>query len=103
MPAVSSFVVSYNALNEAGTFSEGDIITGTVTLQLSKETKVQKLFVKAKGDANTHWTKKKGDRTYTYSAHRRYFKLKQFLTPEGSEGNAHLKSVLFCFLKLFTV
>lgn len=81
-----NLTISYNAVNEEGTFSEGDIITGTVTLQLSKETKVQKLFVKCKGDANTHWSERRGDQTHTYSAHKRYFKLKQFLTPEESEG-----------------
>ncbi|XP_038125745.1 arrestin domain-containing protein 3-like isoform X1 [Cyprinodon tularosa] len=85
MPAVSSFTISCEALNVDKTFSEGDTITGQVILSLSKETKAKRLFVKAKGDANVHWTEKRGDKTYTYSAHRRYFKLKQFLIPEDSE------------------
>lgn len=86
MPTVDSFTISCDALNEEETFSEGDTVTGRVTLSLSKETKVQRLFVKAKGDANVRWTRKKGDRTHTYFAHRRYFKLKEFLTPEEPEG-----------------
>ncbi|KAM4745676.1 arrestin domain-containing protein 3-like [Anableps anableps] len=85
MPAVKSFIVNCDALNEEGTFSGGDTVTGQVILSLSKETKVQRLFVKAKGDADVRWTRKRGDNTHTYSAHRRYFKLKQFLIPEDSE------------------
>ncbi|XP_039660409.1 arrestin domain-containing protein 3-like isoform X2 [Perca fluviatilis] len=84
MPAIQSLTMTYDALNEYGTFSEGDTLTGKVTLALSKDTTVESLFVKAKGDADVRWTKKVGDRNHTYSAHKRYFKLKQFLIPENS-------------------
>uniref|UniRef100_A0A096LZJ0 Arrestin domain-containing protein 3-like n=1 Tax=Poecilia formosa TaxID=48698 RepID=A0A096LZJ0_POEFO len=91
MPAVNSFTINYDAVNEEGTFSQGDTVTGQVILSLSKETKAQRLFVKAKGDANVHWTRKHGERTHTYSAHRRYFKLKEFLIPEGTEVKGQIK------------
>lgn len=86
MPSVESLTIAYDFLNEQGTFSGGDIITGNVTLTLEKETKVQSLCVKAKGDADVRWSEKRGDKTKVYSAHTRYFKLKQFLTAEGSDG-----------------
>lgn len=86
MPTVQSLTITYDALNEHDTFSEGDTLTGKVTLVLSKETTVESLFVKVKGDANVHWTTKSGDRTYTYTSHKRYFKVKQFLIKEESKG-----------------
>lgn len=86
MPSIQSFTMTYEALNEDGTFSEGDTLRGKVTLALLKEITVESLFVKVKGDANVHWSTKSGDRTYSYSAHRRYFKLKHFLIAEDSRG-----------------
>ncbi|XP_058493139.1 arrestin domain-containing protein 3-like [Solea solea] len=84
MPTVDNLTIIYDALNEYETFSPGDTITGKVVLVLSKDTKAQSLYIKAKGDANVRWTRKSGDKTHTYHAHRRYFKLKQFLIPESS-------------------
>lgn len=86
MPSVDSFNISYDALNEEGTFSPGDIITGKVTLVLSKETKVKCLYIKAKGDADVCWSEERGDQNRTYSAHRRYFKEKEFIISEAAEG-----------------
>uniref|UniRef100_G3P7Y3 Arrestin C-terminal-like domain-containing protein n=1 Tax=Gasterosteus aculeatus TaxID=69293 RepID=G3P7Y3_GASAC len=86
MPSIQSLTMTYHALNEHETFSEGDALAGQVTLALLKETTVESLFVKAKGDADVRWTKKSGDRTHTYHEHKRYFKLKQFLIPEDRKA-----------------
>ncbi|CAL9708212.1 unnamed protein product [Knipowitschia caucasica] len=79
MPSVRNLVIAYDALNDNGTFSEGDTITGKVTLELEKETKIESLFVKAKGDVSVHWSERHGDKTRNYDAHRRLFKQKHFL------------------------
>ncbi|XP_061842624.1 arrestin domain-containing protein 3-like [Nerophis lumbriciformis] len=79
MPAINGFSIDYNALNEDRTFSEGDTLSGKVTLALLKPTAVQNLFVKVKGEAQVRWTTRSGNHNYTHSAHRRYFKLKYFL------------------------
>ncbi|XP_029915008.1 arrestin domain-containing protein 3-like [Myripristis murdjan] len=84
MPSTKDFSLVYDALNSAGTFSEGDTLTGKVIFTLGKDTKVKNLFVKVKGDANVRWTEGSGDDQTTYSAHRRYFKLKQYLIQQDT-------------------
>lgn len=85
MPSIRNFKMTYDAINDNGTFSEGDTITGKVTVELEKETKIETLFVKAKGDVSVHWSEKHGDNTRNYSAHRRLFKEKHFLIAEEHE------------------
>ena len=84
MSTVKDFTLTFD--NPRGVFSEGDALTGVVTLELLKDVKVESLFVKAKGDANVHWSEKRGEHTHSYSAHTRFFKLKQSLIPESSKG-----------------
>lgn len=88
MFSVKSLTMTYDALNKLETFSEGDTLTGTVTLSLKKDITVQTLFVKFKGDANVQW-KTYGSTSDVNSAHRRYFKLKQVLISKNdSKGKS---------------
>ncbi|XP_042344583.1 arrestin domain-containing protein 3-like [Plectropomus leopardus] len=88
MSPIKNFNLVYESLNEDGTFSEGDTISGAVTFTLTKQTKVKGLMVKAKGDANVHWTEGSGEDETSYSAHKRYFKLKEYLVPKNANGTA---------------
>ncbi|KAK5871325.1 hypothetical protein PBY51_004211 [Eleginops maclovinus] len=93
MPSIQSLTLTYDALNEHRTFSEGDTISGKVTLALLKQVTVDSFFIKATGDADVHWTQKSGDKTHSYSAHKRYFKLKQFFIPEASKDTIIPKGI----------
>ncbi|XP_029019454.1 arrestin domain-containing protein 3-like [Betta splendens] len=86
MAPIKDLNLSYEALNERGTFSAGDTLAGTLSFTLTKETKIKSLFVKAKGEARVHWTEGSGDDETSYSAHRRYFKLKELLIEENAKG-----------------
>ena len=96
---VKDLSIAYEAVNKERTFSGGDPVTGRVTFKLDKDTKVKSVFIKMKGDANVSWTENSGtgdDKTSdTYSAHKRYFKLKAYLVPENAKGG--IETFLFCF------
>ncbi|KAK7934044.1 hypothetical protein WMY93_004940 [Mugilogobius chulae] len=80
MPSVAKFSLSFDKINDFGTFSEGDTIRGKISLRLHRAIKVLSLSVKAKGDVTTKWTgrdEQQGEVTHT--KHYRLFKKKQFL------------------------
>uniref|UniRef100_A0A8C9XE41 Arrestin C-terminal-like domain-containing protein n=1 Tax=Sander lucioperca TaxID=283035 RepID=A0A8C9XE41_SANLU len=77
---LTDLCLTCEALNEEATFSEGDTVAGTLTFTLKKETKVKGVMVKAKGDANVSWSEGSGDNRRSYTAHTRYFKLKDIST-----------------------
>ncbi|XP_047447591.1 arrestin domain-containing protein 3-like [Mugil cephalus] len=49
--SISNFAIEYDAINSRNTFTHGDVITGRIILEVSKETKVQALIFIAQGKA----------------------------------------------------
>lgn len=84
--SIKQVSISYDAVNESNTFRCGDVINGRVILEVNKEVKIDKLYVKCKGDANVHWTEhnSSNDSDDSYSAHERYFKLKHIFIWDNS-------------------
>lgn len=88
MPAIKDLQLTYEAPNPENAFSVEDVITGIVTFTVTRETKVQSLQVKVKGDAYVGWRKGKGVIDIYYSDHRRIFKVKQCLLAENLNGKS---------------
>lgn len=86
MSPIKDLQLICEALNKEGAFSEGDAVEGAVTFTLTKQTKVKSLLVKVKGDAHVRWTEGRRDDETTYSDHRRYFKVKQYVVAENTKG-----------------
>uniref|UniRef100_A0A8C8D6Q8 Arrestin C-terminal-like domain-containing protein n=1 Tax=Oncorhynchus tshawytscha TaxID=74940 RepID=A0A8C8D6Q8_ONCTS len=77
--AVKHFSVDYKTINEHGTFSAGDTITG------------RSLFIKAKGKAEVKWTENEGQNPVAYSGKKKYFSL-QILLQEGKGDGSEIIS-----------
>lgn len=100
MSPIKDFCLFYNVLNSQETFSEGDTVGGTVSFSLTKETKVKSILVKLKGEAHVSWDEGMGDDRRSYSDHRKYFKVKEYLVApsQGSRWSFGLLLVFgFCF------
>ncbi|XP_047447594.1 arrestin domain-containing protein 3-like [Mugil cephalus] len=93
MSPIKDFSLTYEAINEDITFSVGDTITGTVTFNLTKDTKIKSVLVKVKGDANVRWTELNLTHKSTFTAHIRYFKLKEYLVAENTRGTVLPKGI----------
>ncbi len=65
--------MDYNMVNERGTFSPGDILSGNVTMVTSKETKVQCFLINVKGKAKVTWYERGGQATGVQSDKKKYF------------------------------
>ncbi|XP_038560472.1 arrestin domain-containing protein 3-like [Micropterus salmoides] len=82
---VKHLSVEYSKVNERGTFSPGDIISGRVTVMTSKETKVQCFLVKAKGKAKVTWCEQEGQATGVHSDKKKYFNFEHIILQDKNK------------------
>ncbi|XP_057688098.1 arrestin domain-containing protein 3-like isoform X1 [Corythoichthys intestinalis] len=91
MPStVKSLKVTYNDASEKGTFTNGDFVNGQVILEVTKECKVESLYVKFKGKAEVLWTERHGKTTVTYHSKNKYFSIKHYFIQEGNATGSDL-------------
>ncbi|XP_075871224.1 arrestin domain-containing protein 3-like isoform X4 [Nelusetta ayraudi] len=82
---VKSLSVSYEpAANLNNTFSNGDWVSGQVTLELLKDCQVESLSVEFKGKADVLWTVHTGNTTIVYSSKEKYFSTKHHFIRDPS-------------------
>ncbi|XP_068461109.1 arrestin domain-containing protein 3-like [Clinocottus analis] len=84
---VKHLSVDYNKVNEQGTFSPGDTLSGRVTVVTSGGTKVQCFLVKAKGKAKVTWHKQEGQATRTHEDKRKYFHFEHIFIQDKNKGD----------------
>ncbi|CAN9513321.1 unnamed protein product [Ophioblennius macclurei] len=84
---VKHLSVEYDKVNDRGTFSPGDVLSGKVTVVTSKETKVQCFVVKAKGKAKVIWYEQEGESTVVHSNKRKYFHFEHIILQDKQKGD----------------
>lgn len=84
---VKSLKVTFNPINETNTFTNGDTVSGQVTLEVAKDCQISSLSVQFKGKARVLWSERHGNVTVTYHSKEKYFTFKHYFindkTPEG--------------------
>ncbi|KAI1900414.1 hypothetical protein AGOR_G00049700 [Albula goreensis] len=83
MPKLS---IIYNVINEENVFKSGDVISGKLILEISKETKIDYLLIKAKGKARVVWSEQYGKTTVVYYDKEKFFKLEHYLIQDQKVG-----------------
>ncbi|XP_073674716.1 arrestin domain-containing protein 3 [Garra rufa] len=81
---IRNFAIEYDAVNDRNTFSNGDTLAGRVIVEVSKETKIKALTVKAKGKADVSWNETHGEDSVTYWDKEKYFSHTQSVLPEDN-------------------
>lgn len=82
---LKNFSIHFNALNEKNTVSSGDVITGHISFDLTKLTKITSITMELKGKAHVHWSAGSGGkrkRRRHFSAKLEFFKLKSVILQE---------------------
>ncbi|MED6252366.1 hypothetical protein ATANTOWER_010720 [Ataeniobius toweri] len=101
---VKHFSVEYDRVNDQGTCSPGDVLSGKVTVVTSKEIKVQSLLVRAKGKAKVTWYEQEGQTSVVHSNKKKYFYFEHIILQDKNKGDgteimgAGINVFPFCFL-----
>ncbi|XP_067378106.1 arrestin domain-containing protein 3-like [Channa argus] len=83
---VKSLKVTYNPINEINTFTNGDWVSGQVTLEVVKDCQIDSLLIKFKGKADVLWSERYGQTTVVYHAKDKYFSFKHYFIQEKNIG-----------------
>ncbi|XP_031426518.1 arrestin domain-containing protein 3-like [Clupea harengus] len=82
---IKNLSVTYYEINESNIFTNGDCISGHVTLEVMKETKINSFKIKATGKAHVSWSEHCGRLHRFYSDNEIYFKSAQYFIQDQKD------------------
>lgn len=90
---IEKISIDYDAINQRNTFSNGDYISGRVTVEVSSQTRITSLSIKAKGKAEVHWSEHchRTDQMVVYYDDEKYFSQEQYLLKEGQSPHGNVQ------------
>ncbi|XP_059192553.1 arrestin domain-containing protein 4-like [Centropristis striata] len=89
---VKSLKVTYNPINKENTFTDGDCVSGHVTLEVTKDCEIDSLLIKFKGKSEVLWSEKHGRSTVYSHSKDKYFSIKHYFIrdPRGDDNQTPL-------------
>lgn len=86
---VKSIKVTYNPVNQENIFTNGDCVSGLVTMEVAKDFQIDSLSIKFKGKADVLWTERYGKTTVVYHSKEKYFSIKHdFIRDKNLKGKS---------------
>lgn len=84
---VKNISVAFDPSSKSNTFTNGDLISGRVTLEVAKKTHIESLFVKAEGEASVLWSENHGKyNVVVYHDHVTCFQSIQYFIQDQKKG-----------------
>ncbi|KAK7933706.1 hypothetical protein WMY93_004602 [Mugilogobius chulae] len=83
--------INLTSVNQRHTFSCGDVVTGTLSFDLTKETKITSITMALTGNVNVHWSTGSGGkkrRRRHFSAKINFFHLKSVILQENTDSGS---------------
>ncbi|KAL0979755.1 hypothetical protein UPYG_G00189210 [Umbra pygmaea] len=88
---IKVFSIEYDTINLQNTFTNGDHLTGRITVDVSKNTKIKSITFVAKGKATVRWTERYGPHsTVVYYASEKYFKIEHNILKKGTGNDGEI-------------
>ncbi|XP_034025998.1 arrestin domain-containing protein 3-like [Thalassophryne amazonica] len=87
-----NFHINFNAVNVRNIYTSGDVLSGHVSFDLSKETKITSISLTLSGKASVHWSKGGGggrrrSRRRNYSAKLKFFEFSFSILQENRQSS----------------
>uniref|UniRef100_A0A3B3UR34 Arrestin-like N-terminal domain-containing protein n=1 Tax=Poecilia latipinna TaxID=48699 RepID=A0A3B3UR34_9TELE len=84
---IKKIEITYNSINASNTFTNGDIVSGQVSVEAAKDCQISSFYIKFKGKADVFWTETYGQNTYSYHAKDKYFSVRQYFIRDPNSNH----------------
>lgn len=88
---IRNFSIEYDAINSKNIFTNGDTVNGRISIEVSKETKIQALVFRAQGKARVCWHEQHGENNHVvYTSKEKYYDVTHHILRETRQNGTEV-------------